>query len=120
MTPPTRPSERALWHAVVETLRDAVLAHVADPYAVLQTERLIGMATYARDRGDDPTPHRDHAIEALIGADDPVAVLADPADPRRERLRALLVAHLGDDMATERVLLQHFGDPAVLDIAPVP
>jgi hypothetical protein len=120
MTSATRPSERALWHAVVETLRDAVLPHVGDAYAVLQTERLIGMATYARDRGDDPTPHRDHAIAALIGDDDPLAVLTDAADPRRERLRALLVAHLGLDLTTERVLLEHFGDPAVLDVAPVP
>ena len=120
MTPATRPSERALWHAVVETLRDAVLPHVADPYAVLQTERLIGMATYARDRGIDPLPHRQHAIEAVIGDDDPATVLTDASDPRGERLRALLVAHLDHDLATERVLLEHFGDPAVLDIAPLP
>ena len=111
----TRPSDRALWHAVVETLRDGVLPHVTDPHAALQTERLIGLAMYARDRGDDPQAHRDHAIEALIGDDDPATVLADVDDPRRARLQALLVAHLDADLATEHVLLTHFGDPGVLD-----
>ena len=69
---------------------------------------------YARDRGDDPQPHRDHAIEALIGSDDPATVLADAADPRRPRLQSLLVSHLDADLAVEHVLLAHFGDPAVL------
>ena len=114
----TRPSDRALWHAVVETLRDGVLPHVTDEHAALQTERLIGMATYARDRGDDPQPHRDHAIEALIGSDDPATVLADAADPRRPRLQSLLVSHLDADLAVEHVLLAHFGDPAVLPSGP--
>jgi hypothetical protein len=114
MTRMSRPSERALWHAVVETLRDSVLPHVADDHAAMQTQRLIGLATYARDRGDDPQPHRDHAIEALIGADDPTAVLADPTDPRRPRLQSLLVAHLDADLAAEHVLLTHFGDPTIL------
>ncbi len=113
----TRPSDRALWHAVVETLRDGVLPHVADGHAALQTQRLIGLAMYARDRGDDPQPHRDHAIEALIGGDDPAVVLADVADPRRLRLQALLTTYLDADLAAEHVLLTHFGDPAVLDEA---
>ncbi len=111
----TRPSDPALWHAVVETLRDDILPHVSDAHAALQTQRLIGLAMYARDRGDDPRTHRDHAIEALLGDDDPTAVLADAADPRRTRLQALLVAHLDADLAIEHVLLTHFGDPAVLD-----
>ena len=110
----TRPSDRALWHAVVETLRDGVLPHVTDEHAALQTQRLIGLAMYARDRGDDPQPHRDHAIEALIGSDDAATVLADAADPRRPRLQSLLVSHLDADLAVEHVLLAHFGDPAVL------
>ena len=42
-----RPSDRALWTAVIETLRSAVLPHVDEPFAALQTERLIGLATYA-------------------------------------------------------------------------
>jgi hypothetical protein len=114
MTRMTRPSDRALWHAVVETLRDDVLSHVTDAHAASQTQRLIGLAMYARDRGDDPQPHRDHAIEALIGSDDPATVLADAADPRRPRLQSLLVSHLDADLAVEHVLLTHFGDPAVL------
>jgi hypothetical protein len=114
MTRMSRPSDRALWHAVVETLREGVLPHVTDEHAALQTQRLIGLALYARDRGDDPQPHRDHAIEALIGGDDPAVVLADATDPRRPRLHALLVTHLDADLAAEQVLLTHFGDPAVL------
>lgn len=119
MTPAPRPSERALWQAVATTLREAVLPHVGDSYAALQAERLIGLALYARDRGDDPEAHRRHAIEALIGDDDPATVLTDPTDARRSRLQQLLVAHLDDDLRAERVLLEHFGDPTVLSIAPI-
>ncbi len=97
----TRPSDRALWHAVVETLRDGVLPHVTDEHAALQTQRLVGLATYARDRGDDPA-----------------TVLANAADPRRQRLQSLLVSHLDADLAVEHVLLVHFGDPAVLPSGP--
>jgi hypothetical protein len=103
-----RPSEHALWTAVIETLRTAVLPHVADPFAAVQTQRLIGLARYARDRGDDPAPHRHAAIVALIGDDDVTAVLLDDADPRRERLGALLVQHLDDDLAAEAALLEQF------------
>ncbi|MET0662031.1 MAG: hypothetical protein ABWZ42_02765 [Ilumatobacteraceae bacterium] len=98
-------------------MRDDVLPHVADEHAASQTKRLIGLAMYARDRGDDPQPHRDHAIEALIGSDDPAAVLADAADPRRARLQSLLVTHLDADLTNEHVLLTHFGDPGVLPAA---
>jgi len=120
MTRSTRPSDRALWHAVVETLRNDVLSHVTDAHAASQTQRLIGLAMYARDRGDDPQPHRDHAIEALIGSDDPAVVLADATDPRRSRLQSLLVTHLDADLTNEHVLLTHFGDPAVLPAGPGP
>ena len=120
MTRSTRPSDRALWHAVVETLRNDVLSHVNDAHAASQTQRLIGLAMYARDRGDDPQPHRDHAIEALIGSDDPAAVLADATDPRRPRLRSLLVTYLDADLTIEHVLLTHFGDPGVLETGSLP
>jgi hypothetical protein len=103
-----RPSDDALWTAVIETLRTAVLPHVGEPFAVLQTQRLIGLASYARDRGDDPSEHRRAAIAALIGDDDVTAVLLDPNDLRGDRLRALLVHHLDADLASEAVLLEHF------------
>jgi hypothetical protein len=103
-----RPSERALWTAVIETLRSGVLPYVGDPFAALQTRRLIGLAAYARDRADDPSAHRAAAIRALIGDDDVTAVLLDGSDPRGERLRAVLSEHLDADIADEAVLLEHF------------
>jgi hypothetical protein len=107
-----RPSEHALWTAVIETLRSSVLPHVDDAFAALQTQRLIGLAIYARDRGADPSEHRRAAIHALIGDDDPTTVLLDTSDPRAERLRATLSAHLDADIADEAVLLEHFApDP---------
>jgi hypothetical protein len=93
---------------VIETLRSAVLPHVDEPFAALQTQRLIGLAAYARDRADDPTDHRDAAVRALIGDDDVTAVLLDQDDPRGDRLRAVLVQHLDADIADEAVLLEHF------------
>lgn len=108
----SRPSDHALWSSVIETLRHTVLPHVAEPYAALQTQRLIGLATYARDRGDDAAVARHQAIVDLIGRDDPAAVLLDADDPRRSGLRRLLIAHLDADLATERVLLEHFSPPS--------
>jgi hypothetical protein len=108
----SRPSDHALWSAVIETLRHTVLPRVAEPYAALQTQRVIGLATYARDRGDDPTGAREAAIADLVGRDDPSSVLLDVDDPRSEPLRRLLMAHLAADLATERVLLDHFDPPS--------
>lgn len=96
---------------MIATLRDAVLPHLDDPFAELQTERLIGLAMYARDRRPDPTAHRTGVVRSLIGDDDAAAVLLDPADPRGARLRALLIEHLDADIADEAVLLEHFHPP---------
>ena len=93
---------------MIETLRSGVLPHVTDPFAALQAHRLIGLATYARDRGADPYDHRRAAVRALIGDDDVTAVLLDESDPRADRLRALLSDHLDADIAAEAVLLEHF------------
>jgi hypothetical protein len=106
-----RPSDHALWTAVIETLRSAVRPHVDEPFAALQTDRLIGLATYARDRRPDPTDERRAAVTGLVGGDDPAAVLLDPTDSRAPALRRLLVRHLDADLEDEAVLLEHF-DPA--------
>lgn len=105
-----RPTDHALWTAVIETLTDTVLPALTEPHARLQAERLVGLAHYARDRGPDPTPERLEQVRALIGGDDPVDVLTDPDDPRRGELRGLLTRHLDDDLATEQILLHHFHD----------
>lgn len=115
-----RPSDRALWTSVIETLRESVLAHVAEPYAALQTRRLIGLATYARDRGADPSSGRTSAITELIGTDDPTAVLVDVDDPRRVALQHLLMDHLDSDLSSERVLLDHFDERPELGTAVPP
>lgn len=93
---------------MIETLRSTIVPHLDEPFALLQTQRLIGLATYARDRGGDPAGHRQDAIRALIGDDDVTAVLLDPNDARGDRLRAVLVSHLDADIADEAVLLEHF------------
>ncbi len=106
-----RPSERALWRAVAGTLRSVVLDHVDDPYARVQTERLIDLAEYALERGPDPSAARRAAIAELLSGDDPTAVLLTESDPRRPALRALLRSHLDEDLAAEERLLAHFPAP---------
>jgi hypothetical protein len=102
---------------VIDTLRSAIAPHVDEPFAAVQTRRLIGLAMYARDRGVDPTARRQASIAALIGDDDATAVLLDPADPRAPHLRKLLVEHLDADIAAEAVLLGHFHPE---EVEPVP
>lgn len=106
-----RPSERALWRAVASTLRSVVLDHVDDPYARVQTERLIDLAEYALERGPDPTAARRAAVAELLSGDDPTAVLLAEDDPRRRALRALLRTHLDEDLTAEERLLAHFPAP---------
>ncbi len=106
-----RPSEHALWRAVVGTLRAVVLDHVDDPYARVQTERLIDLAEYALERGPDPTAARRAAVAELLSGDDPTVVLLTEDDPRRPALRALLRTHLDEDLADEERLLAHFPAP---------
>lgn len=68
MSPIARPSDDALWAGVVQTLRDVVLPAVTDDFARVTVVQLIGLAHYARTRGEDPTAHRNEAIAAALDA----------------------------------------------------
>jgi hypothetical protein len=95
----------------------------AGPGAAVRTqlERLLALAEYATTRGPDPTPARRAHLRRLLGADDGpddadvgsalTAVLLDERDPRRPALRAALVQHLDEDLASERALLVGFPAP---------
>ena len=62
------PTERALWASTAETLRDVVLPGVDDPHHRQVVIHMIGLATYARDRGADPTPVRVTEVAAILDA----------------------------------------------------
>jgi hypothetical protein len=133
------PTDGALWASMAATLRDVVLPDVSDPHHRQVVIQLVGLATYARGRGPDPTPARvaeiAAALDALVGegsslvaarwsgdAGDPAAIMAAASavladavqgdDPdglaARDALRAILVRHLDEDLATEDVLLSAF------------
>ena len=66
MSPVGRPSDDSLWAGVEQTLRDVVLPAVADGFARISVVQIIGLAHYARTRGDDPTAERVAAVAAAL------------------------------------------------------
>jgi len=126
----TRPSDDALWRSVEHTVRDVLLPAIADEWARLAAIQLVGLATYARGRGPDPTSARAAALAAVLdelarGGNEIVlahwpgetapqasasalsdALLRDDihADGVRAALRPLLVANLDADLAESAVL----------------
>jgi hypothetical protein len=105
-----RPSDRALWTAVVETLRRDVLPHLDDTVAHRTASRLVALATYARDRDGSRPATVAAAVHRLVGDADAVEVLLDPTDPRRGALRRLLVDDLDHALAEERPLFEAVRD----------
>ena len=108
-----RPSEAALWASVADTLRRTVLPTLTDPQARQATIELIGLAIYARERGEDPSARRLDELAAALGAGagqdvlrSCTAVLADPNHPASRAVRAILRNHLDEDLDTEAVLLE--------------
>lgn len=108
-----RPSDAALWASVADTLRRTVLPALIDPHARNATIQLIGLATYAGERGADRTSQRLDELAAALGpaAGQDVlrsctAVLSDPYHPAYRVVRAMLERHLGEDLDTEAVLLE--------------
>ncbi len=61
-----RPSDEALWRSVDRTLRDVVLPQLADPWARQSVIGLIGLAAYARGRGDDPADANRAAVAEVL------------------------------------------------------
>jgi hypothetical protein len=104
-----RPSERALWTAVIRTLDESIRPSVADAATVHQIDRVIALATYARERDVDRARATAEHVARIVGADDVVDVLSDPGDARREPLRRVLRDELQRCLDEERVLLRGFG-----------
>ena len=70
-----RPTDAALWASMATTLRRAVLPAIDDPHTRQVVIQLAGLATYARDRGPDPTADR---VDALADVLDALALDANP------------------------------------------
>ena len=73
--PSGRPTDTAMWASVAGTLRRAVLPGIDDAHTRQLVVQLIGLATYARDRGPDPTAGR---VAALAGVLDALAADSNP------------------------------------------
>jgi hypothetical protein len=64
-----RPSDGALWASVAETVRQVILPTLDDdPHTRQVAIHLVGLATYAGQRGPDPTPTRIDEIADLLDA----------------------------------------------------
>ena len=70
-----RPTDAAMWASMAVTLRRAVLPGIDDPHTRQLVIQLVGLATYARDRGPDPTAER---VAALAGALDALTAGQQP------------------------------------------
>jgi hypothetical protein len=121
-----RVTDEALWQSVVETVRDVLLpALEGDEWARLAALQVVGLAHYARDRGEDPRAARREEVAAVLGrlgldpGEDPlvtagatlaVAVGHDDADAAlvRSELRPVLVRHLDEDLAETMVMMAGF------------
>ncbi len=108
-----RPTDAALWASMADTLRNTVLPHLTDAYARDATIRMIGLATYAGQRGNDPTRRRSEELAAALGAAagqdvmrSCLAVLADPYHRENSTVREILERHLDEDLERETVLLR--------------
>ena len=86
------PTDEQLWWSVRETVRSVLLPQLADPWARVAAIQLVGLADFARTRGDDPWPARLAELAGALGIEGD----ADPGDilhrastgPRRRHARA--------------------------------
>ena len=108
-----RPTDAALWASMADTLRNTVLPNLTDEYARDAAIRMIGLATYAGRRGNDPTRRRQEELAAALGAAagqdvmrSCIAVLADPYHRENSTIREILERHLDEDLEREAVLLR--------------
>jgi len=123
-----RPSDDALWASVSTTLRNVVLPHLDDEWAVAQTVMLIALAEQARTRGEDPGERQRAELAAALDglAANPLVQPGEPssaaaaalaaatgrddedAEDVRRVLRPLLVAHLDELVASNASLMDAF------------
>jgi hypothetical protein len=74
--PVGRPSDGAMWASVAETVRQVILPALGDdPHTRQVAIHLVGLATYAGRRGQDPVPARIDEIADLL---DRAAQAGDP------------------------------------------
>jgi hypothetical protein len=74
--PVGRPSDGAMWASVAETVRQVILPALDDdPHTRQVAIHLVGLATYAGRRGQDPAPVRIDQIADLL---DRAAQAGDP------------------------------------------
>jgi aminoglycoside phosphotransferase (APT) family kinase protein len=111
------PTDEQLWWSVRETVRSVLLPQLADPWARVAAIQLVGLADFARTRGDDPWPARLAELAGALGIEgdaDPGDILRRAsqslvdATPERDAVRALLVRQLDDDLALNGLMVPSF------------
>ncbi|HET9078454.1 MAG TPA: phosphotransferase family protein [Acidimicrobiales bacterium] len=112
-----------LWQSVLATLEDDVLPALKGPAHAVALQ-LSGLARYALHRGGDPAPARAAQLAPVLGlqgsrdwpevaaaaADLLVAARRDPAGapPEADRLRAVLLGFVDEDLQKSAPLLETF------------
>lgn len=118
----TRLSDDSIWASIAETLRDVVIPGLPDGHRRLAAIQLAALADHARTRGADPAADREAELAQLLGHDFPgpgssleqsAALLSATAGARATsgasseiaaRVRAALVRHLEEDLASTAAL----------------
>jgi hypothetical protein len=130
------PDDDDLWRSVETTLRDVIIPALDDDWAALCAVQLVGLARYARTRGDDPRPARaaelaqilgdlrdnllvnwdgDPRFAAVVAACSAALVRATGSDDDdaeaadvRARLQPVLIDHLDDDLIRSAPTMRGF------------
>jgi hypothetical protein len=107
-----RPTDAAMWASMAFTLHRAVLPGIDDPHTRQLVVQLVGLATYARDRGPDPSAENVTALadvlDALASAGNPIVAERWTRETRRDARTVMgicadvLVAALDADETTRR------------------
>jgi hypothetical protein len=126
-----------MWRSVERTVRDVLLPAISEEWARVIAVQLVGMATYAAQRGADPLPGRVAELRARLdelsgnplvaahwpadGDDDAHVIRATAAvlaaavsdegvagDQVRTQLRPTVSRHLDDDLAVTGMLMPYF------------
>lgn len=135
--PTGRVDDAALWRSVLSTLRDVIGPALPPGHEQDTVVQLQGLARYAIDRPDDPTPGRSAELARVLGLPSGtrshealtrasaalVAAVEDPADTAAVALaravRPVLLAHLDADIAAAAPLLDTFAGHPATDVEPV-
>lgn len=121
---PHRLSQEAILTSIVETLRTQIVPALGDAWTRASAIQLAALAQMLRDRPADPGPARAGELAALLtelgqpttawSYDGVLAACSSAlagwaeADERRARLRAVLIGHLDEDLATNMPMMAAF------------